>query len=109
MDLLTFLLTLLQFRTAVVVRSYFLLQKVLLRLSSEIKSRKFECSMKMVAVAPHHRFVQPMLASYISFGVGCYCFIHTTGNARARFQDKANIVPTPYFLSAFFWELVGYK
>ena len=109
MDLLTFLLNLWQFRTAVTARSYFLLQKVLLRLSSEIKSRKFECSMKMVAVAPHHRFVQPMLASYISFGVGCYCFIHTTGNARARFQDKADIVPTPYFLSAFFWELVGIK
>ena len=25
----------------------------------------------------------------------------------ARFQDKTNIVPTPYFLFAFVWELVS--
>ena len=37
---------------------------------------KFLYAVKMIAVAPHHRFVQPILASYISFGVGCYCFIH---------------------------------
>ena len=28
----------------------------------------------MMAVAPHHWFVQPLLALYITFGVG-YCFI----------------------------------
>ena len=28
-------------------------------------------------------------------GVGCYCFIHSKGNARARYKDKANSVPTP--------------
>ena len=40
--------------------------------------------MKVIAVAPHHRFVQPMLASYISFGVGCYCFIHAEAMREAR-------------------------
>ena len=35
---------------------------------------KFLYAVKMIAVAPHHRFVQPSLATYISFGVG-YCFI----------------------------------
>ena len=39
-----------------------------------------------------------------SFGVGCYCFIHAKAMREARFQDKTNIVPTPYFLSAIFWE-----
>ena len=38
--------------------------------------------MKMVAVAPHRWYVQPLLAFHISFGVG-YCFIHTVGNARS--------------------------
>ena len=38
--------------------------------------------MKMMAVAPHHWFVQSLVASYITFGVG-YCFIHTVGNARS--------------------------
>ena len=61
----------------------------------------------MIAVAPHHRFVQPMLASYISFGVGCYCFIHAEAMREAREKGKTNIVPIPYFLSAFFWELRG--
>ena len=75
---------------------------MLLRLSSEIKSRKFECSMKMIAVAPHHliyiHLIYPIrLLDIVNFGVG-YCFIHTTGNARAGFQDKADIVPTPYFI-----------
>lgn len=34
----------------------------------------------------------------LSFWCGLL-FYHTTGNARARFQDKANtIVPTPFFI-----------
>ena len=52
--------------------------------------------MKMMAVAPHRWFVQPLVASYITFGVG-YCFIHSKGNAKTRVWDKADIVPTPYF------------
>lgn len=28
------------------------------------------------------------------FGVGRYCFIHSKGNARASYKDKANSVPT---------------
>ena len=63
--------------------------------------------MKMIAVAPHHRFVQPILALYISFGVGCYCFIHAKAMREAILQDKADIVPTPFYLSAFIWELVS--
>ena len=58
------------------------LRKVLLKLSSTLKLRNFDIGMKMIAVAPHLRFVQPMLASYISFGVG-YCFIRVKGNARS--------------------------
>ena len=42
-------------------------------------------------------FVQPLLASYISNGVG-YCFIHSIGSAKTRVWDKADIVPTPYLL-----------
>ena len=38
-------------------------------------------SMKMMAVAPHHWYVQPLLAFDISIGVG-YCFIHAKGNAK---------------------------
>ena len=82
-------------------RSYFLLQKVLLRLSSIDKFSQNLKGMKVIAVAPHHRFVQPMLASYISFGVGCYCFIHAKAMREAVLQDKADIVPTPYFLICF--------
>ena len=69
--------------------------------------------MKVVAVAPHHliyiHLIYPIrLLDIVNFGVG-YCFIHTTGNARAGFQDKADIVPTPFFLvlTAYFRELVG--
>ena len=69
---------------------------MLLKLSSTLKLRNFDIGMKMIAVAPHHRFVQPMLAFYISFGVGCYCFIHSIGSAKTRVWDKADIVPTPY-------------
>ena len=59
----------------------FISNKVLLKLSSTLKLRNFDIGMKMIAVAPHHRFVLPLLASYISFGVG-YCFIHSKGNAK---------------------------
>lgn len=38
--------------------------------------------------------------------MGCYCFIRTKRQCeKPKKQDKANIVPTPYFLSAFIWEL----
>ena len=33
---------------------------------------------KMIAVAPHRWYVQPQLATYITFGVG-YCFIYSKG------------------------------
>jgi hypothetical protein len=55
---------------------------VLLKLSSKVKLRNFDIEMKIVAVAPHRWFVQPVVALYITFGVG-YCFIHTVGNARS--------------------------
>ena len=32
------------------------------------------------------------------FGVGRYCFIHSKGNARASYKDKANSVPTSFFI-----------
>ena len=42
--------------------------------------------------------------------MGCYCFIRTKRQCeKPKKQDKANIVPTPYFLSAFIWELKGIK
>ena len=72
-------------------------QKVLLKLSSTLKLRNFDYGMKMIAVAPHHWFVQPLLASYISFGVGCYCFIRTKAMREAKEMGETNIVPTPYF------------
>ena len=64
----------------------------------------------MIAIAPHRWYVQPLLALYITFGVG-YCFIHSKGNAKAKSKDKADIVPTPllYILTAFFWELGWHK
>ncbi len=36
---------------------------------------------------------------------GLLLFYPCQGNARSHTTDKANIVPTPYFLSAFVWEL----
>ena len=45
-------------------------------------SRKIWKAVKMIAVAPHHWYVRPLLAFHISFGVG-YCFIHSLGNARS--------------------------
>ena len=76
-------------------------EKVLLKLSSVVNSRKILNGTKLIAVAPHHSFVQPMLASYISFGVGCYCFIRTKANARSLPWDKTNIVPTPFLFIRF--------
>ena len=64
----------------------------------------------MIAVASHRWCVQPLLALYITFGVG-YCFIHAKGSAKAKSKDKADIVPTPLFytLTAFFGELGWHK
>ena len=82
---------------------------MLLKLSSEIKSRKFDKGTKMIAIVSHRLIytylISIRLLDIVKIGVGCYCFIRTKGNARAGFQDKADIVPTPYFLSAFFGEL----
>ena len=66
-----------------VARKDFFSKKVLLKLSSKVKLRNFDIGMKIVAIAPHRWFVQPVVALYITFGVG-YCFIHGIGNARAR-------------------------
>ena len=79
-------------------------KEVLLKLSSTLKLRNFDIGMKMIAIALHHWYVQPLLAFHITFGVG-YCFIHSKGNAKTRVLDKTNIVPTPYFLSTFIREL----
>lgn len=35
---------------------------------------------------------------HIPIGVGCCCFIHSRGYARACYKDKANSVPTPFFI-----------
>ena len=59
-----------------------------------------------MAVAPHHWYVQPILAFNISIGVG-YCFIHSKGNAKTRVWDKAISSCTFFVLSAFIWELVS--
>ena len=58
-------------------------EKVLLKLSSNIKFSQSLNGTKMIAVAPHLWFVQPLLASYITFGVG-YCLICSIGNARSQ-------------------------
>ena len=58
----------------------------------------------MMAVAPHHWYVQPILAFNISIGVG-YCFIHSKGNAKTRVWDKAISSCTFFVLSAFIREL----
>ena len=81
---------------------------MLLKLSSTLKLRNFENGMKMMAVAPHHWYVQPILAFNISIGVG-YCFIHSKGNAKTRVWDKAISSCTFFVLSAFFWELGSVK
>ena len=60
--------------------------------------------MKMIAVAPHHWFVQPLVALYITFGVG-YCFIHAKAMREAILQDKNNKFPHLIFLSASIGEL----
>ena len=62
----------------------------------------------MIAVAPHHLIytylISIRLLDIVKIGVGCYCFIHAKAMREAREKDKADIVPTPYFLSAFFGE-----
>lgn len=72
-------------------------------------SRKIWKGMKMIAVAPHHLIytylISIRLLDIVKIGVGCYCFIHAKAMREAREKDKADIVPTPYFLSAFFGEL----
>ena len=45
------------------------------------KLRNFDLGMKMIAIAPHRWYVQPLLAICITFGVG-YCFIHSKGSAK---------------------------
>ena len=40
------------------------------------------------------------------FGVGRYCFIHSKGNARASYKDKANSVPTSFLFMAYHRERV---
>ena len=69
--------------------------------------------MKMIAVAPHHLIytylISIRLLDIVKIGVGCYCFIHAKAMREAREKDKADIVPTPYFLSAFFGELGSIK
>ena len=58
----------------------------------------------MIAVAPHHLIytylISIRLLDIVKIGVGCYCFIHAKAMREAREKDKADIVPTPYFLSA---------
>ena len=91
-----------------VARKDFFSKKVLLKLSSKVKLRNFDIGMKIVAIAPHRWFVQPVVALYITFGVG-YCFIHSKGNAKTRVWDKADIVPTPYFFIRFHRGIVRAK
>mgnify|MGYP000283119689 FL=1 len=43
------------------------------------------------------------------FGVGRYCFIHSKGNARASYKDKANSVPTSFLFMAYRREQVSLK
>ena len=79
-----------------------------MKLSSSLKLRNFDIDTKMIAVAPHHLIYTYLYRSgYCQFGVG-YCFIRVKGNAKARVWDKADIVPTPYFiLTASLWGLIG--
>ena len=43
--------------------------------------------MKMIAIAPHHLIYTYLISirvlDIVKIGVGCYCFIHAKGNARA--------------------------
>ena len=71
-----------------------------MKLSSKVKLRNFDIGMKIVAVAPHRWFVQPIVALYITFGVG-YCFIHSKGNAKTRVWDKAVSSHTFLFINRY--------
>ena len=83
-----------------------LTKKVLLKLSFILKSRKFDCC-EDDSDSTTSWFVQPQLALYIPL-VWAIALSNSKGNARAWEWDKANIVPTPYFiLTAFFWGLRG--
>ena len=48
-------------------------------------------------MAPHHWFVQPVVGSYISFGVG-YCFIWYKAMREASSKDKAISSHTFFFI-----------
>jgi hypothetical protein len=66
--------------TTAVVRNDFI-EKVLLKLSSNIKFSQSLNGTKMIAVAPHHLvYAYPNRFEYYHFGVG-YCFIRVKGSA----------------------------
>ena len=71
--------------------------KVLLKSYSLMKFSQNFSAVKMVAVASHQWCVQPVVASYISFGVGC-CLYPLQGNARSPPMDKDNKFPHLIFV-----------
>ena len=71
-------------------------EKVLLKLSSLMKFSQNFSAVKVITVAPHHWFVQSLLAFSIPL-VWAIVLSATKANARSLPMDKANIVPTPYF------------
>lgn len=73
-------------------------KKVLLKLSSLMKFSQNFLAVKMVAIASHLWFVQPVVGSYISIGVG-YCFIQQQRQCEKPHQlDKAISSHTLFFI-----------
>ena len=72
-------------------------------------SRKISLAVKMIAMAPHHWSVQPVVASYISFGVG-YCFIQQQRQCEKPHQlDKVISSHTLFFYPLSFGNWEGIK
>jgi len=72
--------------------------KVLLKSSSLMKFSQNFSAVKMVAIASHLWFVQPVVGSYISIGVG-YCFIQQQGQCEKPHQlGKAISSHTFFFI-----------
>ena len=73
-------------------------KKVLLKSSSLMKFSQNFSAVKMVAIASHLWFVQPVVGSYISIGVG-YCFIQQQGQCEKPHQlGKAVSSHTFFFI-----------
>ena len=90
-----------------VVRKDFFSKKVLLKLSSKVKLRNFDIGMKIVAVAPHRWFVQPVYAHLDEIKTRPFAFI-TQNTEIGTVGNTGNAITTPAHLHYGIGTLIPY-